>query len=106
MPAHQEWLQRDEDYLMAIAGMAIPAHLRSKFDMADVIQDARMRLHRNATALEGRSLEERHSYLKKAFASALADHIRHFDVQGRRSTLERSIESSLDDSSARLEQWL
>src|SRR5438067_1582992 len=106
MYADPDWPQRDEDYLMTLASMAAPAHLRAKFDMADVVQDALLKLHRNNDALAGRSLGERQAYLKKALASALADQIRHFDFQGRRSVLERSLEAALDDSSARLSQWL
>ena len=87
-------------------GPAVPAHLRAKFDMADVIQDARLKVHHNAKRWKVVPSRSGAAYLKKAFASALADRIRHFDVQERRSTLERSLESWLDDSSARVEHWL
>src|SRR5689334_11039121 len=106
MPADPDWPQRDKDYLMAIASMAVPAHLRAKFDMDDVIQEALLRVQSNLRALEGRSAGERRAYLKKALASALADQIRHFDVQGRRAALERSLESALEDSAAGLGRWL
>ena len=106
MHADLDWPQWDEEYLMAIASMAVPAHLRAKFDMADVVQDALLRIHNNPGVLEGRSAAEREAYLRKALASALADQIRHYDFQGRRAVLERSLEAALDDSSARLGQWL
>src|SRR4051794_28020300 len=106
MHADPDWPQRDEDYLMTIASMAVPAQLRAKFDMADVIQDAMLKVHRNRGALEGRSVGERQAYLRQAMASALADQIRHFDFEGRRAALERSLEAALDDSGAGLGQWL
>src|SRR5215470_14587970 len=106
MSADPDRLQRDEDYLMAMASMAVPAHLRAKFDMEDVIQEALLKVHRRPGALDGRSDGERQAYLKKALASALADQIRRYDSRGRGVDLERSLEAALDDSSARLGQWL
>jgi len=106
MTADDDWPQREKDYLMAIATMGVPAHLRAKFDIEDVVQDAWLKVHQNNEALQGRSTGERRAYLKTALASALADRIRHFDVQGRRAARERSLEAALDDSSARLEQFL
>ena len=38
---------------MAMASMAVPAHLRGKFDMEDVIQDALLKVHRRPAALDG-----------------------------------------------------
>ncbi len=98
----------DAAYLRALVAMdvVIPAHLRAKFDSADVIQDALLRVHRNASALEGRSPAERQAYLRKALASAFTDRIRHFDTQVHRAAREHSIEQSLDDSSARLVEVL
>jgi len=94
----------DSAYLRALVAMDlnIPAHLRAKFDSADLIQDALLRVHRNASALEGRSPEERQAYLRKSLASALKDRIRHFDTQVHLAARERSIDQSFDDSSARL----
>jgi RNA polymerase sigma-70 factor (ECF subfamily) len=106
MSADPDWLQRDEDFLMAMASMAVPAYLRAKFDMEDVVQDALLKVHRNADALTGRSAAERQAYLKKALASVLADQIRRYHSRGRGAGLERSLEAALDDSSARLSQWL
>ena len=106
MSADPDWFQRDKDYLMAMANMAVPAHLRAKFDMEDVVQDALLKVHRNPGAFEGRSDGERQAYLKKALASALADQMRRYHSRGRGVGLERSLEAALDDSSARLSQWL
>ncbi|MFI5459936.1 MAG: RNA polymerase sigma factor [Isosphaerales bacterium] len=98
----------DTAYLRALVAMDlnIPAHLRAKFDSADLIQDALLRVHRNAGALVGRSPKQRQAYLRKALASSITDWIRHFDTQVHRAARERSIEQSLDDSSARLGQVL
>ena len=98
----------DEKYLRALAAMniSVPAHLRSKFDPVDVVQDALLRAHQNAKALEGRSVDEREAYLRKCFASAVTDRIRHFDTQAHRVALECSIERTLEESSAGLAQVL
>lgn len=98
----------DVAYLRALVAMDlnIPAHLRAKFDPGDVVQDALLRVHRNAGALEGRSLRERQAYLKTALASAITDRIRHFDTQAHHASRERSIEQFLEESSARLAQFL
>lgn len=106
MSTDADWLRRDKDYLMAMASMAVPAHLRAKFDMEDVVQDALVKVYHNPGAFEGRSDGERRTYLKKALASALADQIRRYHCHSRVVDLERSLEAAVDDSSARLGRWL
>jgi RNA polymerase sigma-70 factor (ECF subfamily) len=106
MSRKQDRPQPEKDDFMAIAGMGVPARLRAKFDIADVVQDALLSVHRNAGALKGRSIQERKAYLKKALASALADRIRHFQSRRCRASRECSLEAVLDDGSGRLERWL
>jgi RNA polymerase sigma-70 factor (ECF subfamily) len=57
-------------------------------------------------ALEGRAPGERIAYSREVSVTTLADCIRQFDRSKRHATLERSIDSALDESSARIEQWL
>jgi RNA polymerase sigma-70 factor (ECF subfamily) len=84
----------------------VPARLRAKFDLADIIQDAHLRTQRRAAELEGRSAAERQAYTKKAIKSALMDKVRYFKTRARRAALERSIDENLGDTSAPLGQVL
>jgi RNA polymerase sigma-70 factor (ECF subfamily) len=90
----------DESFLQALAAMdaTVPVEMRSKFDLADVLQDARLRAHRNASALEGTSQEQRRAYLRCIFDTALADRIRHFRAQKHRATREQSLDDSQQNS--------
>jgi RNA polymerase sigma-70 factor, ECF subfamily len=102
MCADPDWLKRVEDELMAMVSLAIPAHLRAKIDIDDVRQGARLRLHQNQKALEGRSVGEQRAYLKEAVASELADVARRYQAKRRHTARERSLDAALDDSSNRL----
>ena len=106
MCADADWLQRVEDELMAMVSLAIPAYLRAKVDIDDVRQGARLKLHQNQKALEGRSAGEQRAYLKEVLASELTDVIRRYQTKGRHTTRERSLEAALDDFSGRFGQSL
>jgi RNA polymerase sigma-70 factor (ECF subfamily) len=92
--------------LYVIARGCVPAHLRSKIGPDDIVQDTLVRLHQSNGSFEGRSEAEQRAYVRKVFVSVLADRIRQFDRSKRSATLERSLDTALDESSARLEHWL
>jgi RNA polymerase sigma-70 factor (ECF subfamily) len=93
MCADPDWLQRVEEELTAMIGIEIPAHLRSKISEEDVRQGARLRLLRNAKALEGRSPAEQRAYLKQAVTSELADAVDHYRTKRRHTARERSLDA-------------
>jgi RNA polymerase sigma-70 factor (ECF subfamily) len=90
----------DESFLQALAAMdaTVPYEMRSKFDLADVRQDAWLAAHRHASALEGRPPEERRAYLRRAFHTALLDRIRRFRTLTRRAGREQSLDDSRQNS--------
>jgi RNA polymerase sigma-70 factor (ECF subfamily) len=94
------------DYLIMIARMGFPEHLRTKLDPADVVQEALLKAHAVKGAFEGRTEAETLAFLQKIVTTTLADYVRYFDRTKRHATLERSLERVLDESSARLEDWL
>jgi RNA polymerase sigma-70 factor, ECF subfamily len=106
MCADPDWLQRDEDELMATISLAIPEQLRGKIDMDDVRQGAFVRYHRNPTVQEGRSAGERLAYFKMALASELSDVIARFQARSRDTARERPLDTTFDDSSDGRGQWL
>jgi RNA polymerase sigma-70 factor (ECF subfamily) len=106
MCADQDWHQIVEDELMAMTGLEIPAYLRSKFDLEDIRQRARLKVRQNPRALEGRSTAEQRAYVKKAIASELTDAIRHFKASRRHTARERPLDAEQNSSFGRLSDLL
>jgi RNA polymerase sigma-70 factor (ECF subfamily) len=73
-----------------------------RIEHEDLVQDVLLKVLVSDPNFDGRSEGERLSFLHKTCASVLTDTIRRFD-RGKRKV---SLEQSLDDSSARLEEWL
>jgi RNA polymerase sigma-70 factor (ECF subfamily) len=84
----------------------VPARLRAKFDLADIFQDAHLRIQGHAAALEGRTAAERQAYAEKAKKSALTDAVRYFKTRKHCAARERSLEDKPEDASAPLGQVL
>src|SRR5262249_6665756 len=78
--------------------LEIPAHLRSKFDLEDIRQRARLKISRNLSTLEGRSTAEQLAYVKKAIASELTDAIRHYRASRRHTARERPLDAEQNSS--------
>jgi RNA polymerase sigma-70 factor (ECF subfamily) len=99
-------LQRYYNFVNSLARSRFPAHLRSKLDPDDVVQETFLRAQKADGALEARTEKEARVFLRKVFRTTLLDQIRIFD-RGRRSTaMEQSIDAARDESSTRLEAWL
>jgi RNA polymerase sigma-70 factor (subfamily 1) len=90
------------DYLKILVRLGYPAHLGTKFDPSDVVQEVLVRALASDGDLAARTENERLAFLRKLCAATLADHVRFFGRDKRRASLERS----LDDSAAGLEAML
>jgi RNA polymerase sigma-70 factor (ECF subfamily) len=105
MEGDSEGRVRLEDYRGYVSFLVrqnFPAHLASRVEPDDLIQDVLLKVWGADPEFAARSEGERLSFLRKACASVLMDTIRRFDRGKRRASLDQS----LDDSSARLEEWL
>jgi RNA polymerase sigma-70 factor (ECF subfamily) len=99
-------LERYRDYLRVLAGLHLNPRLRGKLDPSDIVQQTLLRAHQALDQLRAREAGEVAAWLRQILARTLADAGRAFGRAKRDLALERSLETSLADSSARLEALL
>jgi RNA polymerase sigma-70 factor (ECF subfamily) len=103
------WLQpleRFRAYLRIVARIRFPTMLQAKIDPSDLVQQTLLNAHRAADQFHGRTLSEQTAWLRQIFANTLANAVRDYTRQARDVGVERSLQASLNESSARLEAWL
>ena len=88
------------------ARQEIGRRLQGKADASDVVQEAFLGASRDFPQFRGTTEPEFRAWLRQILANTLANTIRDFGRECRDAALERSLEASLADSSARLEGWL
>jgi len=100
--ARRSRLEEYSGYVHYLVRQHCPAHLAQKVGHDDIVQDILLKVWVSDPNFTARSEEERLSFLRMTCSSVLIDTIRRYDRGKRRVALDQS----LDDSSARLEQWL
>jgi RNA polymerase sigma-70 factor (ECF subfamily) len=99
-------LEQFRDYLRLLARLQLDARLQGKLDASDLVQQTLLRAHQAADQFRGTTPAEKAAWLRQILARTLANAIRDHARAKRDVALERSLEASLTDSSARLEAWL
>src|ERR1700756_4550267 len=87
-------------------GSAPPPRFRGNPDPADIVQQTLMKAHEKRSQFRGRSDAELTAWLRQILVNNLAEAGRRFGAESRNVARERSLEASLEESSARLESWL
>ena len=94
------------DYLMLMARLQLDARLRARLDASDVVQQTLLQAHRSLEDAKGRSEGEILAWLRKILSRNLSHAIRDH-TRGRRDVArESSLETAIEQSSARLDGWL
>jgi RNA polymerase sigma-70 factor, ECF subfamily len=93
-------------YLRLLARLHLAAQLRGKVDASDIVQQTLLRAYQALSQFRGTTEAECAAWLRRILARTLAQAVRDFGRDKRDLARERSLEASLDASSARLEEWL
>jgi RNA polymerase sigma-70 factor (ECF subfamily) len=102
-----EWpLDGYRDYLLLLARARLDPRLRGRTDASDIVQQTLLEAHRDAEQFRGRADAERAGWLRQVLARNLANAVRDHTRDRRDVNRERSLQASLDESSARLEAFL
>jgi RNA polymerase sigma-70 factor (ECF subfamily) len=96
-------IERFREYLRLLARLQLDPRLKSKLDPSDVVQQALLKAHQNLGQFRGQSDGELAAWLRRILANTLTDAVRSFRLE---LGAVRSLEHSLEESSARLEAWL
>jgi RNA polymerase sigma-70 factor (ECF subfamily) len=99
-------LARCRPYLRVLAQLNQDPRLRSKLDASDLVQQTLLQAHQAVAQFRGHDEKELRAWLRQILARNLAHAARDFGRDKRDIGRERSLQASLDASSARIEGWL
>jgi RNA polymerase sigma-70 factor (ECF subfamily) len=105
-PPAESPLDGYRDYLLLLARSRLDPRLRGRLDPSDIVQQTLLEAHRDAMQFRGSSDAERAGWLRQMLARNLANAARDHMRERRDVNRERSLQASLDESSARLEAFL
>lgn len=99
-------LEPYREYLHLLARLQLAPRLAAKVSASDIVQETLLRAHAKRDQFRGVSEGERVAWLRQILVNTLAENARRLGRQQHDAALERSLQASIDQSSARLEQWL
>ena len=104
---NEPWeFDRFGDYLRLIARLQLDPRFRSKLDASDIVQQTLLQAHENRDQFRGASEAEVIGWLRAILTNTMAAAVRRFATEARDLGRERSLQDSMAESSARIENWL
>jgi RNA polymerase sigma-70 factor (ECF subfamily) len=86
--------------------MQLNSQFRRRFDSSDVVQDALLKAHTHRDRFRGATEPERVRWLQEVLKSVAMDKVREATAGKRDLRLELSFEAAVDESSARMGEFL
>jgi RNA polymerase sigma-70 factor (ECF subfamily) len=86
--------------------MQLDPRLQRRFDASDLVQEALLRAHQSLLDFRGDSEAALVKWLEQILANVLTDAVRRERAQKRDVALEQSLDAALEESSARLADYL
>ncbi|MFI5456601.1 MAG: RNA polymerase sigma factor [Isosphaerales bacterium] len=107
-PLQAQDLERFRAYLGLLARLEVAPRLRDKVDLSGVVQQTLLEAHKGLIdhPRRTRSHAEAAGWLRSILSHNLADVLRKLTARKRDVRLEWSLDSALDQSASRVEQWL
>lgn len=99
-------LERYRHYLELLARLHLPPRFRSKLGASDIVQQTLVKATQNLRHYQGQSEAELAGWLRRILTNTLVDVVRELEGAKRDVNVECSLEASLAQSSARLEELL
>jgi RNA polymerase sigma-70 factor (ECF subfamily) len=99
-------LEPYREYLCLLARLRLSSLLQGRIEPSDVVQETMLKAHQHRDQFRGRTEAEWQAFLRQILSNTVVDAIRRFSRGKRNQAMERSLETALEDSSARLEAWL
>jgi RNA polymerase sigma-70 factor (ECF subfamily) len=104
--ADSRWPERFRSYLRLLATMDLDQRARVKLDPSDAVQQTLLQAHGALKDLRGETDAEMAAWLRKILARNLAHVVRDLRRDKRDVRRERSLQETLNASSAKLEAWI
>ena len=98
-------LERYRSYMLLLARMQLDPRWQAKVDASDIVQQTRLESHAKQDQWNREGLDVT-AWLRQALAHNLVDAVRALRRAKRDARRERSLTEAVEQSSARLAQWL
>lgn len=106
-PGHEtENLERFREYLRVLARLHLDRRIQQKVDPSDVVQETLIKAHQAIGDFRGTGEAQLAAWLRRILAHHMADVVRRFGRGKRDMSLEKSLQTAVDESSARIDVWL
>jgi RNA polymerase sigma-70 factor (ECF subfamily) len=106
VPELDDELGQYRDYLHLLARLQVDRRLRDVLDVSGVVQQTLLEAHQARGQLTELDADARTAWLRRALANNLVDELRKLDAAKRDVNRVRSLEDAMNQSSARLADWL